>query len=64
MKVNVTVSIDEANLVWVSNQVEEGTFKDRSHVFNIAIGYLRSLKNFKEAVEDFENNEKMEKWKG
>ena len=64
MKVNVTVSVDEQNLAWVTKRVEEGAFRDRSHAFNVSIGYLRSLKNFKEAVEDFENNEKMEKWKG
>lgn len=57
MKVNVTVSIDEVNLTWVTQEVREGIFKDRSHAFNIAIGYLRNLKNFKEAVEDFEKNE-------
>jgi len=64
MKVNVTVSVDEANLVWVTKEVDAGTFKDRSHAFNVSVGYLRNLKNFKEAVQDFEENEKMERWKG
>lgn len=38
----VTVSIDESLLKWADEQLEEGfRYKDRSHIFEIALDELR-----------------------